>query len=406
MRRFSCLGVALLVAGCGTAPTAPPASTADFSLEFSAQSLSVQQGKTAVAQVTVVEAPPTLGSLQVTLWAPDGGAPSALVKGPSGFTRTLDASTVLDGLEPGAYEVSAPGFTLPGKVVQTPYQPSVTGSPANVVAAQQASVTVSYSKVAGAGRLYVLEESVGKLNGYNGAQLAVSGLQAPEAQVQLPSLPNQLLRDSVGNIWTLETNTQAAVAKGSGPYSKLPTRVFQAPQLAPPCSMAFNSLGNLFVTGSTGNFERYDIPNAPSPDGGLQTLLPAGHFVTTLPLYGSNEAAFDAKDRLWISGPDRLLRYDAAQLTLIESQWATPSAQVTSPAFSNPSGLAFDASGNLWVANLYGTPKTLLKSDASAVTGAGVIAATPSVTLERSASLPGPAPATLVFDPPPGLPLH
>ena len=100
------------------------------------------------------------------------------------------------------------------------------------------------------------------------------------------------------------------------------------------------------------------------------------------------------------------MRFDASQLMLIESQWATPSTQLVSAAFSTPGGIAFDASGNLWVANRGTMPAALMKFPASLLSGSGVVTALPSVTIQRNGPWVASPSATIVFDPPPpGLPL-
>ncbi len=54
---------------------------------------------------------------------------------------------------------------------------------------------------------------------------------------------------------------------------------------------------------------------------------------------------------LWVSNllSDEIIEYTASQLGTTSSP--TPAITITSTALNNPEGLAFDSSGNLWVAN-------------------------------------------------------
>jgi hypothetical protein len=68
----------------------------------------------------------------------------------------------------------------------------------------------------------------------------------------------------------------------------------------------------------------------------------------------ANFAAFDVAGNLWISrgaptAEISVVRYSVADQAVTGSP--TPGVVLTSPALANPSGLAFDAAGNLWVAS-------------------------------------------------------
>jgi hypothetical protein len=88
------------------------------------------------------------GRLQVTVSGVPAGAVAAVtVTGPSGFAKTLSASQLLLGLDPGSYSISAPILQAGGHS----YQPTLAPGPTVAVAASAtpATATVSYAITTG-----------------------------------------------------------------------------------------------------------------------------------------------------------------------------------------------------------------------------------------------------------------
>ena len=92
---------------------------------------------------------------------------------------------------------------------------------------------------------------------------------------------------------------------------------------------------------------------------GFTTLAPA---TTSTGLNTPNGLAFDSSGNLWVvdSSNDRVLEYkaplstgEAASLVIGQPGFTTNDYTVTnSTSLNSPNGLAFDSSGNLWVADL------------------------------------------------------
>jgi sugar lactone lactonase YvrE len=107
---------------------------------------------------------------------------------------------------------------------------------------------------------------------------------------------------------------------------------------------------------------------------------------------GSNiGVAFDASGNLWVASNGSIVQYSASQL----KKSGSPAAAVTlsGSAISSPEGLAFDAGGNLWVANAGNSTVAEFTSTQLATTGSP----TPPVVI----SAPGSAltrPVGLAFD--------
>jgi sugar lactone lactonase YvrE len=85
-------------------------------------------------------------------------------------------------------------------------------------------------------------------------------------------------------------------------------------------------------------------------------------------LHSPTGLAFDANGDLWVSSgagaTPSLLEYTPSQLT--SSGSPAPTIVVTSPQIILPAGLAFDHAGNLWVADVNGTVESLSPTALSA----------------------------------------
>jgi sugar lactone lactonase YvrE len=111
------------------------------------------------------------------------------------------------------------------------------------------------------------------------------------------------------------------------------------------------------------------------------------------------QAVFDPSGNLWVTdnGANAVYVFTAAQLTATSGN-LTPSITITStPAFNGPLGIAFDASGNLWVANNATTTIFEFSADKLPKTQ-GTVTLTPDVTLSDDGKGSIQAPWALVFD--------
>jgi sugar lactone lactonase YvrE len=118
--------------------------------------------------------------------------------------------------------------------------------------------------------------------------------------------------------------------------------------LQAPIGLAFDAQHRLWVANQEGGtLVRYDAEQlaaggAPAP---AVTLSGAGH---------PTGLAFDAAGALWVSDntASTIARYDAAQLVVSGSPLPAVVISRGGDCLVNPVGLAFDAAGTLWIANL------------------------------------------------------
>ena len=133
-----------------------------------------------------------------------------------------------------------------------------------------------------------------------------------------------------------------------------------------PFALAFDSSQNLWVADQDGN--RILEYKAPFPTGeaaslviGQSSFTSSTNGATSTTLNVPTGLAFDSSGNLWVvdSSNNRILEYkapfstgEAASLVLGQSNFTGSASALTSTGLYNPYGIAFDSSGNLWVADL------------------------------------------------------
>jgi sugar lactone lactonase YvrE len=395
------------------------------------------------------------GSLEIAVTGlPASVAADVTVIGPDGFSATLAGPSRLTGLPPGSYSIGAEAVRSSDPIVDTIFEVAAMDVGVEVDSNLEAVATVAYAPRGGSGALWIPHwDTTAIVSGYDRAQLAhsMSGPPAvlltgasewresgvfdaegnlwlaqqvgpsvtmyraadletsgsPEASVSLTGLGAAwtLAFDPAGNLWlALGSNdlimlTPEQIGSAGSPT---PTVTIDSTVLSSPSGMAFDAAGDLWVANVT-NDTVVMFSSAQLATSG--TLLPAvvldanaGSLSTPIGV------AFDVAGNLWVAnaGGPTVVRYTPAQLAVSGAPVPNVTLSSDGSSFVSPFGLAFDNSGNLWVANRTAVSSSLemIAADQLSATGAP----TPATTIDgfERTNVTG-----IAFSPPPkGLPIN
>ena len=342
--------------------------------------------------------PAVRGTLVVTITAPAEVTPAVVVQGPAGYVRTLGTSQSLS-LAPGSYTVTAMPEEVVHPIVHTLYRATVTGGTAPVNAVQvwalvrngqTMTAAVSYAARPGTGALWVTTGGP-HIRAYSAAALETGGTPTP--RVDLPMfnfVPIAVAFDSLGNLWTASSDhgswrtffypeDQLGTSDSPGPLFGSEVVAGGSPQ-----GLAFDRRGDLWVT----NKDASTI--AQFTERSLQGSMPAVALSATHgSLNGPAGIAFDPNGNLWVANNagNTLVKFGASQLTNSGSPAPMVTLSAASSSLDGPFGLAFDTQGNLWVTNRNANTVVLFGATQLGASGSP----TPLVTLSASGgSIAGP----------------
>jgi sugar lactone lactonase YvrE len=199
------------------------------------------------------------------------------------------------------------------------------------------------------------------------------------------SYPTGLAFDSGGNLWVadqendrvleyktpLSTHEAASLVIGQPDFTSSDTGATTQTNLNGVKALAFDSSGNLWVVDFrqsrvlefTTPFSTHEAaslvigqPSFTSRDCAFTSTCAA----SPTNLFDPNALAFDSSGNLWVADGDnnRVLEYaapfsthEAASLVIGQSSFTSSVAATTSTGLSSPEALTFDSGGNLWVAD-------------------------------------------------------
>jgi ligand-binding sensor domain-containing protein len=207
------------------------------------------------------------------------------------------------------------------------------------------------------------------------AQLETSASITPATVITSSSASllgfNSVAFDADGTLWTTSQNDSLLIAfrrtalATSG--SRIASRVIASSNgsLSSPSALAFDSSHRLWVANTgNGTIVRFDSVQLASGGTPTPSVILSG-------IDSPTGLAFDAAGGLWFSqdGSHRVARFAPAQLET--SGFILPQVILTSegPDIGNPVGLAFDAAGNLWIANAGRSNVSALRANHLTTTG-------------------------------------
>lgn len=347
----------------------------------------LEDGGTETVDFTVTCAE-TTGALKVTVLGLLAIDAAVNVSGPDGFDTTLTATATLADLAPGSYTVTADSVVVDDSVVDSRFLAVVVGGSATVEAGDTATATVTYAIRTGSGGLWFSNTGNSTIARLAAGQLHASGSPVDTTNITVTDGVLFAAFDRDENLWTstagsneLSRYTRDQLVAGETPTSQY-TLISAA--LVDPRGIAFDAGGNVWVANS-GNGTIVKILKQYLDVGGTS---PAAVTITLTGIANPTAIAFDAAGSLWITdrSGNQVAELDATQLTTTATVVPNTILGATGGSLNHPQALAFDASGNLWVANdapegdgredtIVGFGSTLLDNDG---------APTPSVTITLS----------------------
>jgi sugar lactone lactonase YvrE len=354
-------------------------------------------------------AAPRVGRLVVSITAPAGVTPSVVVNGPGGYQQTLTKSDTLSGLMAGTYTVRATNVVNGDPVVSTVETGVITGSPAALGPGEVATAAVTYRPRPGSGALWIvgnIDTTTNLAYAFGPGALLVSGAPAPSVALQVPHIPTHngdvdaIAFDTAGNLWLghyqLNTVTEvpAQALATSGAVSEAIT--IGGNGLRATQGLAFDAHGNLWVSNNLPIGQGYTIVEYSAAQLSVSGSPVPVVTLSGTALQGPEQIAFDPSGDLWVanSGTSDLIEYTPAQLASGGDQVPAMTLSAIGGSLNVPISLAFDHNGNLWVANATGASgNTIVEFPPSALTTSGAPVPTMTITLSTF-----PVPWQLAFD--------
>lgn len=336
------------------------------------------------------------GSLSVIVQGlPAGTNANVSVTGPGSYASTVTATSTLSGLTPGSYLVTANTATTAGAIVDSAYAGTGGGS-VTVSTGTTATATVTYSARPGSGMVWTTSSSNDVILGYSAAQLASGGALSASTQLTTSSFPNGIAVDASGDVWATIGTTLAMFTPSQLASSGTPTPqvviTSDGTSLSNPLGLTFDAAGDLWVADSGNDaIEKY----TPAQLAASGSPTPITIAATGGSINNNFALAFDSAGNAWVSNvsSNTLVKFTPAQLAASGTPTPTTTITATGSSLDRPEGMAFDASGNLWVANEGSSTSTLVRFTPTQQSAGGSLV--PSVTISSGAL---DSPVGLAFD--------
>ncbi|MFY0528474.1 hypothetical protein ACN28I_36710 [Archangium gephyra] len=341
------------------------------------------------------------GTLDLTITGLPGSASPRVILTRGSESREVTTAGRVEGLAAGTWTLAAEPVAGSGGLIRAAYD-----APARQVCVRNgetAAAAVDYALIPSSQKLWLsTSNGAAEVEAFSAADLGVTG--SPAAAVLLsssPSIPRAsgLAFDRRGNLW---------VALGSGELRRYPAGALGASGVKTPdviltgsalgagtpgpIAIAFDAAGHLWTTiGFSKKVLRFGASQLASSGSPTPELELTGLGVPT-------GLAFDAAGHLWVgdstSGAHRVHKVAAASLGAsgAVSPVTSIDAKDTSPvvSFTGPTGLAFDAAGNLWVA--YGSSGAVVRLTPADQGGSGTVTLTPGIQIDAG------GPKEIAFD--------
>jgi sugar lactone lactonase YvrE len=349
------------------------------------------------------EAPTTSRLLVLVSGLPAGADADVTVTGPGAFSASVTASATLDALAPGSYAITSRSVSPASPIVAATYDAQVSPASTELAAGGAATVTVTYARRPGTGRLWIPLQ--GTAYAFDPERLLGGGAPQPAERIDAAGTQaDALVFDAGGDLFWASYNigavtrfTPTQLRQGG---SQLPSVTLGMP--CDPAGAAFDGEGSLWVTCYTASEV---VKYTASQLAGMGDPTPAVILSAAgSSLYGPVGIAFDASGNLWVSNRfgNTISKYTPDQLAA--SGAPVPRVTIASTALNGANQIAFAADGSLWLANTAGHDllrfaPAQLETGGAAVSPMTTIASSPSTAVIAAAGIGAAwSPAGLAFD--------
>lgn len=320
------------------------------------------------------------GTLDVALTTPSGITGSVLILGPNSFNQVITGSRTFANLPAGQYELRIRAVVVPpagSELTGTAF--GATGRTVRrvcVIPGSETRAPVGYTLHQASGLLWVAGTGTASISGFEPSVL-LSGSGPAEVTLDFGTTTDTAAAlgeafDEMGNLWLADPAGQGAVSgrvlalePGGLGTSGSPEAavVIAGNSLNRPSAIAFDNSGNMWLANTGGNnILMYSddqlalLLAGPSPDP--RQVAPAITIASNA-LGAPIAIAFDQSGNLWVAANDTagtdpgrvIARFDAASLDASSSN-LSPSLVITGDnpgdVMERTSGLVFDLNGGLW----------------------------------------------------------
>ncbi len=293
------------------------------------------------------------GTLAIIVKPINGATPLVVVTSQGGDTAVVTRTDTTLTVPAGTYTVASASAVLVGPVVTLFYDGTAKGSPANVATGATTSITITFALRPGSGKLWVVGGPAGQ---NTAAAYAGANLDNGAAGVSLSVAGRYAAFDAQGNLWVADsganTITEYSAAQLAASGAPSPTVTITSAALAGPVGLAFDLAGKLWVSNFNANTVVAFFTNQLHAGGNQKPAI----VLSGIAFDGPARIQFDTGGRLWVPNTLTSTVVAIASSSLAVSGTPLPAVTLTSSngSLNGPSGVAFDGSGDLWVANSVG----------------------------------------------------
>ncbi len=290
---------------------------------------------------------------------PDGVDAGVTVSGPEDFSQDVSTSTVLI-VAPGMYTLSSDPVRTDDPIVSKVHD--LDPIEVEVTSGTPASASAMYAERTGSGTLWLANQNAGDNDvlGFSAEHLAVSSTGLLVADDLTDLTVDGLEADAVvvvdgdGDLWMMSPTTTTLWKYDVSLDAPEVTMIMELP--AGPASGAFDSSGSLWIaaTSTVVEFSKDQLAKAEADDAdALTTPTPN---VTITGFTSPAGVAFDAAGNLWVANADTVVMFSPAQLAaddteVLDAVTIRADGVGDDRSLNGPTGVAFDAAGNLWVSS-------------------------------------------------------